>query len=200
MTKRLASFLAVAGILVGALMLGYRLLGAAAGPDPQLVAMVRQSEFQKLELPIPGAGASLVSRVHRFDRLSVHLDGAASAYVVGTLDFVGSIQGTEVSSVGLEKVPFAYRNGQWQPTAGWAPQLTAVVSALEERRRALEHNGNGFRPIGWYIRIERNQAIVTEEFHPRAEPSPRFAGEDAHSRRLTLQRRGDDFSFSQGLL
>jgi hypothetical protein len=64
--------------------------------------------------------------------------GGKRAEVVATLDFTGSLGDIEVSSLGVEQVPFVYRDGDWVPERGGAPRLAAVVAALDARRRALD--------------------------------------------------------------
>jgi hypothetical protein len=197
MRKALASFIAAA-IGIGAVVaLSYRLLGAAAGPEAQLISLVKRTEVEGMKLSVSGSGGVLSSRVHHFDRLSVHLGDDGTAYVVGSLDFQGVMGATVVSSVGLEKIPFQYQQGRWQPVAGWAPNLTAVVAALQAKNRATPGVEGTYRPTAWYIRIERDEAIVTEDSRPSLAQAP---GDGARTRRLSLHKRGSDFSFEGGLL
>jgi hypothetical protein len=196
MSKGLVSSIAAAIAIGAALALSYRLLGTAAGPEAQLMALVKGTEVEGLKLEVPGSDRVLSSRALHFDRLSVHLGQDGTAYVVGTLDFQGSMGETKVSSIGLEKVTFGYQGGRWRPTAGWAPQLTAVVTALAAKERAAKEAKGGYQPTAWYIRIERDDAVVTEDYRPSLAQGE---GRD-RTRRLTLHKKGSEFSFGEGIL
>jgi hypothetical protein len=214
-----------AGILVSS----YRLLGAAAGTEAGLIAIVQRSEREGLTLAVPGAASPLVSGQVHFDRFSASIEPReASAHVTCTLDFTGSIGATKVSSVGLEKIPFKYQRGQWVASSGFAPRLTRVVAALEARRQSLETadrpglrqllssnadpgslgaeldqilslGARRYQAIAWFIREERDRAIVTEEYHLTGRRSREDVDEKG-TRRLQLERREEQFLFSKGIL
>jgi hypothetical protein len=199
----------------GVLALSYRLLGAAAGTEAGLIAILQRTEREGLTLSVPGASTPLVSGQAHFDRFSATIEPQdASARVTCTLDFTGSIGSTKVSSVGLEKIPFRYQGGQWVASSGFAPRLTAVVAALEARRQALE-TGRGspgadldqilsvssrrYQAVAWYIREERDRAIVTEEYRLTGRRSQQDVDEKG-TRRLHLERREEQFLFLEGIL
>jgi hypothetical protein len=127
----------------------------------------------------------------------------------------------------VERVPFQFRARRWHPTEGFAPRLTAIVAALEARRQGLESGDpaklrplvegaadsspeqeihrdlasagrRSYRALSWFIRAEREQAVVTEEYQLSGTlDSP---GEQKGERRLTLLRKGPQFLFSGSLL
>jgi hypothetical protein len=193
--------IAAAAIAIGGLLLAYRLIGVAAGPEAELIALLRQTERDGLRLSIPGTNAPLVSRSHHFDRFSVRLGpNGDTAEVACTLDFSGKLDATEVSSVGLERATFEYRGGRWQPVAGLAPRLTEVLSALESRRQAVEQkSAGGYQAAAWFIRLEREQAIATEDYLMPGKPAEAVA-ERRGTRRFVLQRHGNKFLFSESIL
>jgi hypothetical protein len=211
-----------------AVVMAPRFLGAAAGPEAELVAQLARTERDGMSLALPGVERPLTSRHHHFDRVVVQVDVAArTADASSTLDFSGALGSTEVSSLGVEKTRFTYA-GKWQPADGWAPRLAAVVKALEERRRALEQGDTrllalvtgspavtlapneelehvlllqerSYQAKAWYIRLERDSASVTEEFRLTGVLPDRPFDEEGR-RSLTLERRGGEFFFSKGLM
>ena len=193
------ALLAVIVFALGAgLLLAYQLVGAAAGPEPALIALLRQTENDGLHLVVPGASEALVSAKHHFDRFSVRIGpNGDTAEVVSTLDFTGRLGATQVSSVGLERTAFEYRAGGWRPVSGLAPLLTQVVGALEARRRSVAPKAPGYQALGWFIRIEREQAMATEDYQVVQQQG---AGAEKRTRRLRLQRRGTEFLISEGIL
>jgi hypothetical protein len=133
------------GIIIAALALamlagvGPRVLGLAAGPEAEIITALKRLERDGIELSLPGVAAPLESREVHYDRLSVRVEpGGQRAVVLATLDFTGSLGDTQVSSLGVEQVPFVNRDGDWWLEGRAAPRLTAVVEALEARRQALE--------------------------------------------------------------
>jgi hypothetical protein len=133
------------GIIIAALALamlagvGPRMLGLAAGPEAEIITALKHLEREGIKLSLPGAAAPLKSREVHYDRLSVRVEpGGQRAVVLATLDFTGSLGDTQISSLGVEQVPFVLRDGDWEPEGGPVPRLEAVVVALESRRRALE--------------------------------------------------------------
>ena len=185
---------------MGGLLVAYRLIGVAAGPEAELIALLRQTERDGLRLSIPGTNAPLVSRSHHFDRFSVRLGpNGDTAEVACTLDFTGKLDATEVSSVGLERAAFEYRDGRWRPVAGLAPRLTEVLSALESRRQSVEKRSAGYQAASWFIRLEREQAIATEDYLMPGKPAEAVV-ERRGTRRFVLQRQGNKFLFSESIL
>ncbi len=205
-----------------------RLLDIAAGPDAAIRSVLRQTERSGLVLAIPGSAAQLASRRLHYDRITCHIDDPGQeGYALATLDFEGSLGSVEVSSLGLERIPFERDGVGWVPLESLAPRLIAVVAALEARRWALQIGDgeklaaltrspeperaaqqdelfrriasapNRYRPVAWYIRLERSRALVTEDY--------RIGGGDGRTeekgtRSLTLERHGSQFLFSGSLL
>jgi len=120
-------------------IVGPRVLGLAAGPEAEIITALKHLEKQGLSLSLPGATAPLASKDLHYERITVRVEpGGQRAEVLATLDFTGSLGDTEVSSLGVEQVPFVLRDGDWVPEQRAAPRLTAAVEALEARRRALD--------------------------------------------------------------
>jgi hypothetical protein len=128
--------LLAAALVVG---MGSRMLGLAAGPESEIITSLKRLERDGLSLSVPGVAARLTSRDASYDRIAVRVElGGQRAEVLATLDFTGALGDTEVSSLGVEQVPFVQRNGSWVPEGQAAPRLVAVVAALEAWRRALD--------------------------------------------------------------
>src|SRR6185503_10253357 len=112
----------------------------------------------------------------------------------------------------------------WKPPEGFAPRLAAIVSALELRRRALDRadlealakltgtpnpapdadvqrvaqlTDRSYTVKAWYIRSERDEVLVTEEYRLVGSTPDRPIDEEG-KRRLVLTRNGREFFFSQG--
>jgi hypothetical protein len=136
---RLGGILIAAIALAMVALLGPRMLGLAAGPEPEIITALKSFERDGLKLSLPGLAAPLTARELHFDRITVRVEpGAQRAEALATLDFTGTLGDTEVSSLGVEQVPFVLKDGSWGPEGSAAPRLVAVVLALESRRRALE--------------------------------------------------------------
>ena len=209
-----------------------RLLGAAAGPEAEIITALKSTERGGLELTLPGAGAMLVSREHHFARITVNVEpGGQRAVAWATLDFTGRLGPTQISSLGVERVPFVRRGTSWRPEGLTAPRLAAVVAKLEARRRALESgdrealealrapeaaadSGAGgeaevekvlalqrrrYHAKAWYLRLERDEAVASEEWRLEGELPSRPVDEQGQ-RRLSLIRSGEEFLFSPGLM
>ncbi|MBN1205463.1 MAG: hypothetical protein JXB05_11140 [Myxococcaceae bacterium] len=137
--SRLGGILIAAVAFVLVALLGPRGLGLAAGPEAEIITALKRTERDGLSLSLPGLPAPLTARQHHFNRITVRLEpGGQRAEALATLDFTGALGATEVSSLGVEQVPFILREGEWVPQGLPAPRLAAVVAALEARRRALE--------------------------------------------------------------
>jgi len=185
-------------VLGAGVWVAYQLVGAAAGPEPELIALLKQTEKDGLRLAVPGASEALVSKAHHFDRFSVRIGpNGDTAEVACTLDFNGRLGETQVSSVGLERTAFEYRAGGWRPVSGLAPLLAQVVGALEARRHSVDLKAQGYQALAWFIRVEREQATATEDYQV---VQPQDAGAKKHTRRLRLERRGNEFLISEGIL
>ncbi len=201
-----------------------KLLGAAAGPEVEILTELKEAESKGLELEA-GFAEPLRSKKAGFQRISVSVDAADRATVTATLDFDGKVLETEVSSLGAERVPYAFRDGMWAPAEGHAPRLVAVVRALEKRRAALEKGDvsklcsgradggesadlaellriekRRIRALRWLIRSEREDVLVTEEARVTG-TLPERPVDDRVTRRLTLQPLpGGEFCFPDGLM
>jgi hypothetical protein len=198
------------------------LLGTAAGPDVEIITTLKNAEAVGLKLDVGDAGILVSTRVS-FDRLSVVTTGS-HATVTATLDFDGELGHTKVSSLGLERVVFEHRGSDWEPVAGFAPDLVGVVRALEDRRRALESGDlshlcydadagltgdleallkvthRGVRATAWLIRNERDDVMVSEDYRLSGERPDRPI-DDMGTKRLKLQAAtGGEFCFPEGLM
>jgi hypothetical protein len=223
------------GVVVSLLLVGLCVAvlaprcGLDANAEGDIISLVKKTERAGLSLPIPGAAAPLVSQVHHYDRLTVQVDHAAgTAVAIATLDFTGRLGPTEVSSLGLERIPFRYVDGEWRPEKGLAPLLTASLERLEARRRALEKGDEGrlarlfggepealardaalrrvlqmtsrsYRVKAWYLRSEREGIQISEAYRLQAETPDRPVDEEG-LRSLGLTRRGQELFFWPSLM
>lgn len=215
-------------------MLGPRLLGKAAGPETEIITFLKGTEQESLSLSLAGIPTPLTGRQHRFALITVRTEpGGQRAEALATLDFTGTLGATKVSSLGVERVPFILKSGEWVPEGQVVPRLAAVVAALEARRQALEAgdlaalarlaapagaDGGGTVEVGgpeldalrelqqrryrveaWYLRLERDEAVVSE--HWRLEGVlPSRPVDQRGERQLILIRRGEEFFFSPSLM
>src|SRR4051812_48476367 len=99
-------WIAVAVAVIG-LVLGPRIWGSAGGTEAELLTTVKRTEPEGLRVSV-GAAPPLVSSRHSFDRLTVAAVGTG-AEVTGTLELHGRWGQTEVSSLGIERIPFVRR-------------------------------------------------------------------------------------------
>ena len=203
-----------------------RMLGAAGGPEPELIAAFRAAELARAPIPVPGA-PPFEPRSLRFDRFSITADGE-QASAVATLDALGTCGGVEVSSLGRERVRFRRRAGRWEPDGPLAPALAATLSVLWQRAAQLSGTaagslgvlvapadrekamadaridsllrlpGHRWEPRAWYLRSERGEVLVTEE----AVLSSSSRNPEPRTGRLRLVSSGDagSFVFAGGLL
>ena len=221
-------FVAVVAVGLG-LVLGFpKLFRFASGPELEIITALKRTERDGLDVPLPGLTARLVSSQHHYDRITVRLlGGAKEALAHATLDFRGQLGATEVSSLGVEEVTFQDREaGGWAPSEGPAPRLAAIVLALERRRQALEQGATPllsalvgeataspdpevarvltlthrvYRARAWFIRAERDEVLVSEEYRLEGDLPDRPVDESG-TRRLKLARKGREFFFSNGLM
>jgi hypothetical protein len=226
---RAVGTLLLAGIaLLVLVLLAPRLLGRVSGPEGEIITALKESESDGIELTLPEG--TLRSTRLQFERISVTVDASArKAVAVATLDFVGRFADTEVSSLGVERIPFEYDGWSWKPESGFAPRLAAAVSLLERRRRALAAGSipqllklidppdeprlaahpalqklqaardRDYRARAWYLRLDREGAVATEEYRMLGSLPDRPLDERG-SRRLTLQRRDAEFLFLDQLM
>ncbi len=216
--------LAVLGGAVWALL--PRMLGAAGGPEPQLVSALRTAGLARAPILVPGA-APLQPRSLHFDRFSVTVDGDR-AVVVSTLDAAGASGGVEVSSLGREKVRFVRSGGRWEADGPLAPALAGALEALWRRASLLSGRSlaalgplvvapdrersladarleqvlgvpaHRWEPRAWYLRSERGEVLVTEE---AMLTSPSRSPEPRTGRlRLVSSDGGGSFVFAGTLL
>jgi hypothetical protein len=200
----LAFLAATMALALVAFVMGPRLLGLAAGPEVELVTRLKTAERAGLELPVGSVGTLHGTRVS-FQRLSVVLDAdGQGATVTSTLDFTGNLertgspQRTRVSSLGLERARYRLREGSWLPETTDAPRLCNIVLALEGRRVVLDSSDpapdagpdwlhrRAYTAEAWFIRSERGEVLVSEDFRLVGELPDRPVDEKG-TRRMTLE-------------
>jgi hypothetical protein len=201
--KALAFGVATLALVVSVLVIGPRLLGVASGPENELVLTLKKLERTGLDLVVEGK--PLRGAMVQFQRLAVQVEPSGQrAVATGTLDLNGTYdRDTVVSSLGFEEIPFVLQDGSWDPVKGLAPRLTAILAALERRRRALDADESAdggepmlhrhYRVAAWYIRSERESAQVAEDFVLTGETRDRPVDEK-RTVRLTLEP-GPDGTF-----
>lgn len=168
-----------------------RLLGAAGGPEPELLAALRSAELSRAAIPVAGA-PPFEPRALRFDRFAVTVDGDRAS-VVATLDASGVSGAVQVSSLGRERIHFVRRDGRWEPDGALAPSLAEALASLWRRAEVLSGSapealgslvapadrersladarllpvfrlpGHRWEPRAWFLRSERGEVLVTEE-------------------------------------
>lgn len=219
-------FLVVVVLGAGVVAIGPWLLGAAAGPEAEILTILKRAESSPPAIPIVSDSPLLPTRL-RYDRLAVSLveDGSA-AVVTCTLDLEGAVGKVRVSSLGHERVRFERRGrGGWEPVEGLAPRLSRALAVLMERRGALEAGGVGdlahltvdgglsaasvpqelagrrvsYAVKAWFLRGEREGFIVREE-HRLTGWSPDRPLDDVGATRLFLVPRDGRFFFSENIL
>jgi hypothetical protein len=183
-------FLLIAALGLALVRVLPEILGVAGGDEAQIAGALKATEPRGLSLAVEGCSEPLISSHHRYDRISVALDRQnGQARAVATLDFDGKLGDTRISALGVERIPFRFADGRWQPLAGYAPELASAVSALETRRASEQ--GQSERPIAWFIRLDRDEVLVTEQYGPKLQRP---------DRRLRLQRREGKLRFVDGLM
>lgn len=222
----LAAVAAVASVLV---VFGPRLLGAAGGPETEILTTLKATEKDGLSLPVAGVAAPLKSERHVFDRIVVDVEhDGVHAKASSTLDFDGTLGEVKVSSLGLEVTPFVRQDGDWTMPKGPAPRLVGAIEALERRRRALEGGEEGvlralsgedggdlpidprlsllltmthrrYEVKAWYLRSDREEIIVSEEYRLTGDTKDRPIDEE-RTHRLVLEVRDGKFLFVDGLM
>lgn len=216
----------LAAAITAAVLLAPSLFTLGAGPEVELITVIKKAESVGVELPVGDAG-TLLSLHAFFERMQVSVDPAAqTARVNCTLDFTGRLGAVEVSSLGLERIFFQLVDGDWVPTQGLAPRLVQVVWALELRRRALEAGDRAalarlapapdggalvpeverilslaarrYRAERWFLRFEREGVTVTEDFRLEGH-TPHRPVDERGSLRLFVDP-GGEFFFPHGLM
>lgn len=210
---------ATAALVLAVGVLGPKLLGAAAGPEAELVTRLKRLERPGVEWTV--AGGRLRADSVSFQRISVALDAdGQGATVTSTLDYVGRFvrpdgSSTGVSSLGLERARYRFLRDEWAPEAGDAPRLTAIVDALEGRRVTLNAQALPAEPglealaalrqrrywsADWYVRSERDEVLVSEAYRLEGE-APERPVDEKGTRRLVLRPApGGLFTFPHGLM
>lgn len=226
--QRLLGVLAVVVALGTVLaVFGGRLLGLAAGPEPEILTALKRAEAHPDTVQV---GPLVKVLKLSYQRLTVLVEPSGErALVTGTLDFEGQLGdsrlATRVSSLGYERVPFALRDGTWEASEGWAPRLQKAVEALSARRAALEAydvaalerlsggvdgglsgldtlaamSGRSLKVQAWLLRSEPMGALVSEEAKLTGSLPDRPV-EDTAPRRLRLTWDGAGFFFPEGFL
>ncbi|WPB74445.1 hypothetical protein KYC5002_36190 [Archangium violaceum] len=221
----------VLAVAAAAVLLVPRLLGVAAGPEAEIITALKSTERDGLSLTLPGVGEPLRSQKHHFARITVNVEpGGQRAVAWATLDFDGLLGRTVISSLGVERVPFVRRGGEWVPENLAAPRLAAVVRALESRRRALEagdrealeallapglesSTGGGEAELARVMELQRRR-YRAETWLLRLERDDAMATEvwrlegqlpsrpvdERGQRRFSLIRREEEFLFSSSLM
>lgn len=219
---RFLGFLAAAaalGLVIA--VFGSRFLGSAGGPDGAIVTHLKRLERSGVEEPL--GGATLLGPKLQFERISVVLDAdGKGATVTSTLDFTGELRragavpsSTRVSSLGLERARFKLVDGEWAPDGPALPRLLTILKALERRRAAIENgerqpdgsipygevSGRRYQSLAWYIRSEREDVTVSEDFRFEGRTPDRPIDEKA-TRRLSLREDAATglFSFPDGIM
>jgi hypothetical protein len=219
---RALTFLGVtAALALVVAVLGPRLLGAAAGPEAELVTRLKSAERAGLALPVEGLGTLHATQLS-YQRISVVLDAdGQGATVTSTLDLEGNVERpgavprTRVSSLGLERARYRFVEGAWVPERSDAPRLTAILRALEARRRLLNQptlppdaglealallTRRSYSSEAWFIRSEREDVTVSEDFRLQGD-EPHRPVDERGTRRLRLWEDGSGlFTFPDGLM
>jgi hypothetical protein len=217
---RFLSFLAAAaalGLVIA--VFGARFLGSAGGADGAIITRLKKLERAGTEQQLAWAKV-LVPRL-QFERISVVLDAdGQGATVTSTLDFTGELRragsgNTRVSSLGLERARYRLVNGEWETEGSDFPRLITILEALEKRRLALERgealadggvpwpfvSERKYQSLAWYIRSEREDVLVSEDFRFEGRAPDRPVDEKA-TRRLSLHEDSTTglFSFPDGIM
>ncbi len=208
-----AALTLVVGVLLSSIF------GSASGADGAIITHLKGLERDGVQYPLP-AGL-LTSSNLSYQRISVVLDAdGQGATVSSTLDFTGVlVRGpaqtpTRVSSLGLERARYALRDGDWVAVVNDFPRLSAIVAALEARRKALELatpeadggvpfagvERRAYRSEAWFIRSEREDVAVAEDYRLTGNTRDRPVDERATTRLTLLEDAAGFFRFSSGTL
>lgn len=218
--SRFLGFLAAAaalGLVIA--VFGARFLGSAGGADGAIITHLKKLERDGAEHDLPWG--KLLGPKLQFERISVVLDAdGQGATVTSTLDFTGELRrpgnaSTRVSSLGLERARYRLIEGEWAAEKTDFPRLLTILDTLERRRLALERGDTQpdggvpfegvtrrrYRGLAWYIRSEREDVMVSEDFRFEGVAPDRPVDEKA-TRRLSLHEDSNTglFSFPDGIL
>lgn len=198
---------------------GARFLGSAGGTDAAIITHLKRLERSGVEETLPWA--QLIGPKLQFERISVVIDAdGKGATVTSTLDFTGELRrpnqsNTRVSSLGLERARYHLVDGEWEAEGTELPRLLLILETLEKRRAAIERGepmADGGVPypevtkrkyegLAWYIRSERGDVLVSEDFRFQGTAPDRPVDEKA-TRRLSLREDTGTglFSFPDGIM
>jgi hypothetical protein len=179
-------------------------------------------------MDVPGTAAKLQPEKVRFDRIHVSTDDKGErATATATLDWVGTLGEVRVSSLGLERLTFLRESKGWRSPDSWAPGLRGACAALAARLLALNGadsqqilalldrpreqvdpalqdflalDDRHYRTKAWYLRLERDEAIVTEDYELSGKDKLGQPVRQTGQRRLGLVRRGEAFRFWPSLM
>ena len=192
--------------------------GTASGADGAIITRLKKLERSGVEQEIPGG--TLLGPKLQFERISVVLDeDGKGATVTSTLDFTGEVRRagkvTRVSSLGLERARYRFEDREWVPSSTDFPRLLNIIDALEHRRSALERGEVQFdggvpfpgltqrvySSVAWYIRSEREDVTVSEDYRLEGRSPDRPVDEKA-TRRVSLLEDSSTgfFSFPDGIM
>ncbi len=198
--SRFGTFLgATLGVVILAGVLGQQFFGEVGGADGALITRLKEAEHDGLRIVTDGG--VLVGEKLQYQRIAVTLDASGErATVISTLDFTGEwrrgpLDVTKVSSLGLERAEYVRDAWSWRPVNSDAPRLFAIVQALDARALSLRSRSQQYQPRAWFIRSERDEVEVAEEYRLITQTPERPVDELA-VKRLSLHDDGDGgFSF-----
>jgi hypothetical protein len=198
--RALAAGAATLALALALWVLVPRLLGAS---DPEGEVLTALKALERQAPPGPLSFGVLHPRQLQYQRMGVSLlPSGEAAWVTATLDLVGAVERpgdaarTEVSSLGLERIPFERRGGGWVAVEGGWPRLAAALELLEQRRRATEAKvepGVARRRLqarAWYLRSEREAVAVAEDFRLQ-EDGPSRPRDELGTSRFELRALSD---------
>jgi hypothetical protein len=218
---RLLGFLAAAAALgLTVAVFGSLFFGSASGADAAIITRLKKLERGGVEQEL--SWGTLLGPKLQFERISVVLDpDGKGATVTSTLDFTGEVRrkpgqpSTKVSSLGLERARYRLQDGEWEAEGTDFPRLIQIVDALERRRAALEKGdplpdggvpfqevaARTYSSLAWYIRSEREDVTVSEDYRLEGRSPDRPIDEKA-TRRVSLLEDGTTgfFSFPDGIM
>lgn len=140
---------------------------ACSPSSPQTQVKEALARQGPLRVAVPGAEADLAAV--RFSDVVVSMDGAR-ALVVAMAEADGRTRagGDDASLAYVGREAFAMRRcagAGWCPEGVPLPGLGAVLAALPAlRARSAAGAGGPIRSVAWQVRVERNQAVVGEDF------------------------------------
>lgn len=219
LTRFLGFLAAVAAVLLTLAVFGARFWGAAGGADGAIITHLKKLERDGVDHSLPWA--RLLGPKLQFERISVLLDAdGEGATVTSTLDFTGELRRpgllvpTRVSSLGLERARYRRVDGRWQPQSTDFPRLLSILETLERRRLSLERGEalpdggvpyegvtrRVYQGLAWYIRSERSEVLVSEDYRFQGESPSRPVDEKATRRLSLLEESSGLFSFPDGIM